>query len=306
MGITDIFKNSNEKKLMDKLAKMDYKKLESKKSFYLRYERMRQSWNHEKSTGLYHKIKKGEYITDKDIADAKSYSLRGGNIQNTEEFKFYFNILEGIVKTQETSLETKFIDMNKEIQVKKDLIAFSDKLSENILKLKNLIIGLIKSYNDTLQKEAMDCIDKVRTDYKKYNAYLEEIRQLFEVNNKKRNSDEFKNNYIATKNRLRVAEELQNWMYGENNFYKKGFKKIFNDYKDIYDLITKCDKNKFCNCINKYNKKSIAKESDFILTTYFSKLDLLAHISAEAFGEDDKFRSKIYDLNEGLNNLMYP
>lgn len=291
MGITDIFKNSNEKKLIDELKKYDSNKVQQDFLMCKRFERMRQTWNYENRKGLYYEIKKGKYITEQDIEDIKNNVDR--NITGTNEFKFYIKILKGIIETQETSLEKEFVEMDEEIKVKKILMDFSDKLSENILKLKNLMVDLMKSYNDVLQKETMNYIDKVRKDYKQYNVYLEKIKQLFEVNNKKRNSDEFKKNYVATKNRLRMADEIQNWMYGENNFYQKDAQKVFNKYKKVYDLILKCkDEEKLKNYFQKLNSKKINVSQVY---------SFLAMIVVEAYGAESEYAKKFIKLQMCFN-----
>lgn len=304
MGITDIFKNSNEKKLMDKLLNINIKELDKGMESYGKYERMRQTWNKigNSTVGLYFKIKKGESITRQDIENAKKGSLAGGNIENTEEFKFYFKVLEGIVSTQEADSTTKFINTDEEIKAKKELEASGDELITHMSELKDLLNKSYSSYIEDLQKQVEPLTVEVREKWKKYSVCLEKIRQLFETTNKKRNSDEFKKNYVATKNRLRVAEELQKWMYGKDNFYEKGAQKVFNKYKDIYNLVMKCNESKFFNCILEHIQNLNMSSEAKLRKIPFAAVDTLAKLSREAFG-DNKYEKKFAGLQELLQDL---
>ena len=118
MKITDIFKNSsNEEKFIKKLGEYNPKELQESAP-YKKFERMRQKWgnldpNENGPFKIYYKIlKKGEYVTQKDIDDIMG-DPRFSEIKDTKEFKKYISYLQRLKKNKMTENKITKKDINK-------------------------------------------------------------------------------------------------------------------------------------------------------------------------------------------------
>lgn len=282
MALKDFFKNSKEKKLVDELKKIKKSKVDKDMSCFAKYERMRQSWNYENNKGLYHNIKQGKYITETDIKKIETSAKEKG-IFSTEIYNKYFDYLCQLKGTG--NIENDCID-----EYKKQLDVFTcsgNEFLSNYKIYKNHLEFVLKNNWLITKKEKQYVCTMIEKAEKELNSIIDSLN-----NSKKILS---KNNLEAEKSKmyyLRLAEEVQNWMYGKDNFYQKEAQKVFNKYKDIYKLIKECDIQKAKEYVQKVKLDSDIKANSI------SVLDTFRCLSIEAYGENNKYVPKILELQE--------
>ncbi|MBR0423663.1 MAG: hypothetical protein IJJ04_03420 [Clostridia bacterium] len=296
MGVTDIFKNSNEKKLMDRFMEVDVDKINDEMNIYSQYERMRQTWSYEGKSGLYHKMKKGEDIRD-DIDNIKKD--KGYHIIFTKEiYKRYINYLNYFKENySKKGRSDSFNEYEKNFKV---FVNSGSLFLKDFKVYKNYLEFVLKNKNVT-QKEQMGIIrliSNIKSQLKNIDTSIKKLEEIILKSDLELNTN--KDYYLK-------IEEVQNWLYGENNFYNKGLQKIFNDYKDIYDLIMKCNKDKFLACVYKYikNKKLKSLEQE-LRCIPVNKIEPLVKITVEMFGRGNRYEKKFVELMDVLNNDLTP
>ena len=282
MKIINIFKNSNEKKLVEKLEQLERPKIDTDMSRFAKFERMRQTWNYENRTGLYFKIKNGEYITEQDIKTITDDAKDKG-VYATKEFNIYLdylNQLKGNRSDKNNDVDKYKTQFNTFVNFGKEFInGFKSYKSALEFVLKNNWIVTKKE-----QEGICDIITKIQLKLSNIGGSLEELKKILSKDNFE--SEKGKTYY------LKLAQEVQEWMYGKDNFYQKGAQEYFSKYKDVCELSLKCNSNKLKNCL----KSLESNEKDRINIIY----SRLAGFSVEAYGADNKYIKKFEELEKAF------
>lgn len=266
------------------LLKYKSKEVQESVREYSKFERMRQTWgepnpNENGSNKIYYKIKNNGCVMESDIEeivkDAKNKGVFG-----TKEFNEYFDYLNQIKGNK--SSENNSID-----DYKKQLGIFEKYSNEflNGFKIYKDTLGFVLKNNWVVTKKEQEWICGMIANIQlKLNNISGSLGQLKKVLSKNNLESEKGQTYY-----LNLAEEIQNFMYGKNNFYQKGAQKVFNKYKKVYDLILKCNKNKFNGCLD-----SLSYDNKF--NEVISILVILEGVSIDAYGENNKYLKKISEL----------
>ncbi len=274
-------KRPPEKKLFNKLKKLTLEEVQKDASSHGKYERLRQTFMHEppnEKLDIYCKIKAEQKITEKDlnrVASEKNVNLIS---DNDRIYKFYVDKLKSIKERNE--------------QIKKRLESTKPLYKGSLDYDKNQLLEVAKFVEDSVKKqqdmppEAKEKIERLRLQFSKYASFLKSVVFVFEQTSKNHAED------------IRQAEELKNFFYGPNNFYKKGAQDFVKKYKTIYDLASKCDGENFLNVLvaNKVSKYEVKSK-------YVMILNELQSVSMDAYGVDNDYTKNIFKINQELSNI---
>lgn len=290
MKITDIFKNnSNEKKLVNKLMEMKRSEIDNDMRDFAAFERMRQTWikpgdTEQASNQIYYKIfKKGEYVTQQNIDDIEK-DPKFADIKDTKEFKRYLDYLNQLLKENRLGENN---DLDKYKTQFDNFVHFGTNFIDGFKVYKNDLEFVLKNNWVVTKKEQegiCDIITKVQLKLNNIGGSLEELKKILSKDNLE--SEKGKTYY------LKLAQEVQGFMYGKNNFYQKYAQKVFNKYKDVYKMILDCKKDKLQNYVENLGLDEMVKSK--ICTV----LDALACMSKECHGENNKYLKKAWDIEK--------
>lgn len=290
MKITDIFKNSNnsnEEKFIKKLSEYDPGKFQDSAP-YKKFERMRQSWgepdpNKNGPSNIYYKILKNDESVTQDEIETITKDAKNKGVYATKEFNRYLDYLN----------QLKGNSLNK----KNDIDEYKKQFN-TFVNLGNEFINGFKSYKSALefvlknnwvvtkkeQEEICDIITKIQLKLNNIGGSLEELKKILSKDNFE--SEKGKTYY------LKLAQEVQEWMYGKNSFYQKGAQKFFSKHMNVCELSLKCDKKKLEN----YLKKLDSYEKYRIGLIY----SVLIGFSIDAYGKDNKYMKKYEELGKAF------
>lgn len=290
MGIKEkikgIFKSSNEEKLVKKLLEIKSDQLQLMKdiSTYARFERMRQTWgkpnpNENGSNKIYYKILKiGEYVTEQDIKQIMD-DPKCSEVLSTKEFKKYINYLKQL-KRSEISQD----DISKYKKNFDEFVTVGNIFLKDFKVYKSFFEFVLKNKWAITEQEAESIgenVERVILIFNDLNKSVSGIKEILNSNMKKFGAaDKYK--------LLELANEVQDWLYGKNNFYQKGAQKVVSKYKDVFDLIMKCNKNKL-----EERVRQLDSDVKLEICDIYGKLQ---GILPDAYGEGSKECKKSIEL----------
>ena len=275
MKIIDIFKNSNEEKFIKKLSEYDSDKFQNSAP-YKKFERMRQSWgepdpNKNGPSNIYYKILKNDEGVTQDEIETITKDAKNKGVYATKEFNIYLdylNQLKGNRSDKNNDVDKYKTQFNTFVNFGKEFInGFKSYKSALEFVLKNNWIVTKKE-----QEEICDIITKIQLKLSNIGGSLEELKKILSKDNFE--SEKGKTYY------LKLAQEVQDFMYGKDNFYQKGAQKFFSKHMNVCELSLKCDKKKLEN----YLKKLDSDEKNRVTIIY----GMLMGFLVEAYGEDNK------------------
>ena len=206
---------------------------------------MRQTWSYEGKSGLYHKIKEHEDVAndiDK-IIDDKGYNL----ISKKEIYRRYINYIKYFKENY--SKEDKYDSLDEYENNFNIFVNLGQKFSNDFKGYKEYLGFVLKNRNVTKREQTgiISLIDKIESQLENINTSTKKLKEIILKGDLELEKDK--------KHYWKIVDEVQNWMYGKNNFCQKILQEIFNRYKKVYDLILKCkDKKKLEIYFKKLNK----------------------------------------------------
>ncbi|MBQ6143778.1 MAG: hypothetical protein IJI84_04800 [Clostridia bacterium] len=287
MKIIDIFKNSNEEKFIKKLSEYDSDKFQNSAP-YKKFERMRQSWgepdpNKNGPSNIYYKILKNDEGVTQDEIETITKDAKNKGVYATKEFNIYLdylNQLKGNRSDKNNDVDKYKTQFNTFVNFGKEFInGFKSYKSALEFVLKNNWIVTKKE-----QEEICDIITKIQLKLSNIGGSLEELKKILSKDNFE--SEKGKTYY------LKLAQEVQDFMYGKDNFYQKGAQKFFSKHMNVCELSLKCDKKKLEN----YLKKLDSDEKNRVTIIY----GMLMGFLVEAYGEDNKYMKKYEELEKAF------
>lgn len=286
--IIDIFKNSNEEKLVEKLKQLERPKIDADMRDFAGFERMRQTWikpgkTEQASNQIYYKIlKKGEYVTQQNIDDIEKDPIFA-DIKDTKEFKKYINYLNRLKKS-EVSQE----DINKYKKNFEKFVMAGTMFLKDFKVYKDYFEFVLKNNWAITEKEAKHVGDSAERIILIFNDLTSSVHNIKEVLLSNLERFGVKDKYQL----LKLAKEVQEWMYGKNSFYQKHAQKVFDKYKDVYTMILDCKKDKLQNYVGQLNLDDMTKSN------ICRVLDALACLSIEFYNKENKYSEKAFDIEK--------
>ncbi len=307
-----LFGKSNDEKFFDMIDQNNFLLALSEhvERIYGKYEHLRQTWKDaQKSTGIYYKIQKGEYLTEKDIDGVKKAAANQGIVVNDPNYKLYIDVLDNIKtlgeriqfgpedgdcaasQSEQPKRQSRIAFTNiasideKNLQQDMDTLFMISQRVEKSIKTGESIIDLPDT--PTIDKGMVESLEK---SFEKYVSYLEGVEKLDEKQqgrNYERNKiavDEYRNKFSDNKKILAAAKQLTDFFYGANNFYLKGAQKVIVENKALFDLALKCDEKRYKKMLTK--KKNEMYEN--IKNTHMLILKKLIDVAIDAYGRNHK------------------
>ncbi len=287
MKITDIFKNSNEEKFIKKLSEYDPGKFQDSAP-YKKFERMRQSWgepdpNKNGPSNIYYKILKNDEGVTQDEIETITKDAKNKGVYATKEFNIYLDYLNQLKGNR----SDKNNDLDKYKTQFDNFVHFGTNFIDGFKVYKNDLEFVLKNnwiVTKKEQEEICDIITKIQLKLNNIGGSLEELKKILSKDNFE--SEKGKTYY------LKLAQEVQEWMYGKNSFYQKGAQKFFSKHMNVCELSLKCDKKKLEN----YLKKLDSYEKYRIGLIY----SVLIGFSIDAYGKDNKYMKKYEELGKAF------
>ncbi len=292
-------RKSNEEKLFDMLDAFGTRSQLNEVLFHdysWNYEQLRHTWKDSKTTiksyNLIYKVKKGDCISDSDIADVKAKAKTNGIPESDAVLKFYIGVLETMKKLGEDILKqvgpneaefTNIAGLSKK-NIEKDMPENANKLIEISRKVEEAV-KLQQDIPPTIKYD----VQKLKDNFEHYIAYLKSVEKLIYNKSNGEVTKDYRIKFSKNSGILKAAEELTNYFYGNDNVIKKGAKKFFNDNKEFFDLLLKCDEKRY--------KKMLEKKSNN--TEHELILGFLEGVLTEIFGNPkNRYGLRIQDIKK--------
>lgn len=251
---------NNVELLIESLLKINLEKLNDDMEDYGKFERMRQTWSGDGSEKfnnrhVYDVLQEKGYLNKRYVKELVNYLDKNNSddVKESLEYKTYINYLQSFVM----DFDNKYMN---------DLTTKFEAISKHIKKLK-----------DTSKK--MDGRKKIVEEIiKKTNEFTEVVNKLWLSANKNTNI-------------LKRASILEDWMYGENSFYKKKAQEVLKKYSKIYDEYLKIKPKDFDNFKEEYKKLGSNSKRSLLRVN-----GLLDGLSVDVFGKNNKYSKIISQL----------